>query len=725
MPTMKDIAREAGVSHGTVSNVLNKTGKVSIEKIRLVEEAAKRLGYVPNAQAQLLRQGAPSSVAVILPSLREEIYLDLYTTVQSSLLASDFQTTVHTTDDISSKEESILERLRVSNIAAVITVSCLSPACIERYSSFPSPVIFVDRKPSELRDKDSFYAFDFSSIGTELGTYILQNKWKNVAFFSSPNAYHQAATLLSSIRNEVSFEKVSIQEYTSPYNYALNKAFDIVQSGADYDAIITPSSVRAETITSALQLCHHKNKPQIITLGSFRTFHANDINTYELDYNQLGAKISNDLIRSLQEKTPLPKSTTLKAKGFPYRFRNVQQLPKQTITMLTLDNPSTNALRRLLPMFESVSGVSVKLVCIPYDDLHAQIEMLSPDFSYDLIRMDVARFDSLGEKTYLPLHKIGITKADLPQKLIDSAYDNYSTLNGEMYALPFDPSVQLLLYRTDLFEDAILRRAYYERYHEQLTVPTTIDQYLRVAEFFTKAFNPDSPTEFGATVTNGSAATAACDFLPYFLEKTSGVCDESGNATLSSPALVEAMEQYQQMEQNACRQQWWGDSIRQFSDGNVATTVIFSNYAANIISSSHSSVIGKVGAAVAPGGKPLLGGGVIGISRYSKKIDACCQFLNWYYSPDIASLLVRLGGTSPLVDAYNDFRNFSIFPWLSASKESFKLGSRGINSGTRNSDYSTQKYEFAIGTAVRNLSSGIMSPKEAAAMANAMYRHNT
>ena len=43
MPTMKDIAKEAGVSHGTVSNVLNKTGKVSIEKIKLVEAAAKKL----------------------------------------------------------------------------------------------------------------------------------------------------------------------------------------------------------------------------------------------------------------------------------------------------------------------------------------------------------------------------------------------------------------------------------------------------------------------------------------------------------------------------------------------------------------------------------------------------------------------------------------------------------------------------------------------------------
>ena len=57
MPTINDIAKEAGVSHGTVSNVLNKTGKVSIEKIKLVENAIKKLGYVPNVQAQRLRQG--------------------------------------------------------------------------------------------------------------------------------------------------------------------------------------------------------------------------------------------------------------------------------------------------------------------------------------------------------------------------------------------------------------------------------------------------------------------------------------------------------------------------------------------------------------------------------------------------------------------------------------------------------------------------------------------
>ena len=113
MPTIKDIARVAGVAQGTVSNVINNTGKVSSEKIRRVEEAIAYLGYVPNVQASMLRQGTPKTVAIIVPTLEDAGYLHFYRTVQSAIRTAGYEDRIYTTEDADNIEFSVLDRKSV------------------------------------------------------------------------------------------------------------------------------------------------------------------------------------------------------------------------------------------------------------------------------------------------------------------------------------------------------------------------------------------------------------------------------------------------------------------------------------------------------------------------------------------------------------------------------------------------------------------------------------
>ena len=63
--TIRDVAREAGVSIGTVSKVLNKTGTLALETRKRVSEVAERLQFRPNTLAKSLHSGLSGSIGLI------------------------------------------------------------------------------------------------------------------------------------------------------------------------------------------------------------------------------------------------------------------------------------------------------------------------------------------------------------------------------------------------------------------------------------------------------------------------------------------------------------------------------------------------------------------------------------------------------------------------------------------------------------------------------------
>lgn len=127
MPTIKDIAKIAGVSHGTVSNVLNGRGNVSVEKIEAVQRAAKEVGYQLNAQAQSLRASKSQGVALLLPDINAEQYYQLYRGLHQVCQPSLSEPLdLYLTNDLPNLELEILQTLAAKSYQTIVTVSCLS-----------------------------------------------------------------------------------------------------------------------------------------------------------------------------------------------------------------------------------------------------------------------------------------------------------------------------------------------------------------------------------------------------------------------------------------------------------------------------------------------------------------------------------------------------------------------------------------------------------------------
>lgn len=166
---------------------------------------------------------------------------------------------------------------------------------------------------------------------------------------------------------------------------------------------------------------HIEKIPPILTIGAYAAPSEKAVELYQLDYGFLGIRIIKLFSKLDRDSGPAEKELFYAPKGFADSFPGLQRMPDTELTMLTLENPSTQALRKLLPEFEHRSGIRVKLIGVPYDDLLAQLKLIGPHFTYDMIRIDVAQFGDIGQSIYRPLDELSISPEGLSPRLIKTA----------------------------------------------------------------------------------------------------------------------------------------------------------------------------------------------------------------------------------------------------------------------------------------------------------------
>ena len=183
-PRMVDVARVAGVSQKSVSNVLGGYEHVSPELRAKVERAVALLGYVPNSAARTLRTGRTGVIAVAVPNLSAPYFAELASHLTDAAEERGFTILIDETDGDEDREALIARGLRHQVIdGLVLSPLAMDPASIAAAARNIPMVLLGER---ELPASVDHVAIDNVTAAREATEHLLGLGRRRIATVGGP-----------------------------------------------------------------------------------------------------------------------------------------------------------------------------------------------------------------------------------------------------------------------------------------------------------------------------------------------------------------------------------------------------------------------------------------------------------------------------------------------------------------------------------------------------------
>ncbi|MCU0105513.1 LacI family transcriptional regulator [Acholeplasma vituli] len=302
MPTIKDVAKKAGVSISTASYALNNQSNVHPETKRKILAIAKELNYYPNASARNLKTKRTGNVGVFVYGFGGPVFSDVLEGIRQALQANDLNIIVS-----SGKASSTLLKERQID-GAIVFDGQLSDDTLLHYASFGHPLFVLDRilegpniYPSLIDNEGLVYRFIRE---------MLEKGYRDFGYLSGP-------TIAFNNNHRYDGFKQALSEVGLPHTY-IQGDFTI-QSG--YQAGIQlvhskqiPRFIFCANDESAIGLIQALKENQIaipddvavagfdnIVLGSYVS---PKLSTIGIDHIEWGKQVANALVDLLNDKTP-------------------------------------------------------------------------------------------------------------------------------------------------------------------------------------------------------------------------------------------------------------------------------------------------------------------------------------------------------------------------------------------------------------------------------------
>ncbi|GAB0116867.1 LacI family DNA-binding transcriptional regulator [Acidisoma sp. 7E03] len=198
-PTIRDVARAAGVAVSTVSYVINRSGQVSAETRLRVNSAIHALRYEPNLLARNLKAGRAGSIGLIAPDLRNPYFAAVSSGVQEIAQARDMLLVLCTTQSTQQWENYYSQVLRARRLDGLIFLSgsgMLTPSLMELIQN--DSVVLVDERLPGL-EVPSVVSTNRRGART-VADHVLKNGHRRVAIVAGPPSLWTSGQRMSGYR---------------------------------------------------------------------------------------------------------------------------------------------------------------------------------------------------------------------------------------------------------------------------------------------------------------------------------------------------------------------------------------------------------------------------------------------------------------------------------------------------------------------------------------------
>lgn len=685
MATIKSVALRAGVSVGTVSNVIN--GKTNnAELIERVENAIAELGFRPDGKARSLKSTQTYLIGVLVSSLQESGIQTAISAIERTVQKKGYSVLVKITDNNAILERKYIESFAQMRIDGIIVDTGVEDKKWLSDSELGNiPIVFMEQRPV-IRQEMNLVCIDYEQ---GLGQFL---KW-----CSEQNKRHVGMILRDGMMEEGRLEnhckdaglKVSLRiaGHNAPGD-GFKAAYEIFyenEKGAGIDMILAGSQELAKGVFQAADILGYREDTRFACIKSENWIEDSQLYDCILDvsFMELGRLAAEKLLGRMGQKD----RGRMELETMHARFKLCDERRKwpgrqkaagePRLKAAILNSGTASVLKMVSEAYQRKTGVKVQFQSLSYHDLwhlvrdRERLEKEQMDvIMYDMVwKEPLVREGRLARLGGIPGREEGYF-----QEYIDHVVRAYGICDGGLYGLPFLTGTQMLFCQKDLFEDATLKRQFQQRYGYSLECPGTWEEFLDVAEFFTQESNPKSPVKYGTSLINTGNLYNSIEFLNFLWALGDDIIVEN-RLNLDSPLFRIALEKYKRAYRYTSGERCgsWEDIAGEFKTGRVAMVILYDSYAFGINDPMESRVAGNVESAVIPGKSPVLGGWGLGCLESSENFLLAREFVRWVCGPECDNLFSVLSGISNRKRFYMNRDLDGLYPWKKDVLESYSI----------------------------------------------------